>query len=224
VKSRSPVVTRAIRSSQIPGVPSAVTRPARWPRIGRPARAILPRVQLRSLALLAGALAAAFGCAPSTPPRWAEGGAPLLIPAAHWDRGDADAIDVKPDGDVLEGGRLIFKLDRVGRAVDEDYEPVALLLPDGRVAGPDNYFLGQVGVTNASPPFAGSAWLSVLPNGQVVFYDQDGARASGGQWAGCSGAALRTCTYVTHLVVLRNYSRRDGNVSVGVGVGVGVGY
>ena len=181
-------------------------------------------MQLRSIVLLPCALAAALGCSPSEPPRWAEGGAPLLIPVAHWDRGDADAIDVKADGDVLEGGHLIFKLDRVGRAVDDDYEPVALLLPDGRVAGPDSYLLGQVGVTNASPPFAGTAWLSVMPNGQVIFYDQDGARSSGGQWSGCGGAALRTCTYVTHLVVLRNYVQRDGRVSVGVGVGVGVGY
>jgi hypothetical protein len=181
-------------------------------------------VQLRSIASLASALALALGCAPSAPPRWAEGGAPLLIPAAHWERGDADAIDVKPDGDVLEGGRLLFKLDRVGRAVDDDYEPVALLLPDGAVAGADSAPLGQVGVTNASPPFAQTAWLTVMPNGQVVFYDQDGTRSSGGQWTGCDGPALRTCTYVTHLVVLRNYLRRDGNVYVGVGVGVGVGY
>jgi hypothetical protein len=181
-------------------------------------RAILRGVRSALFAL------ALLGCAPSVPPNWAQGGAPLLIPNAHWDRGSADAIDVRADGDVLEGGRLLFKIDRVGRAVDSDYEPVSLLLPDGRVAGPDDYLLGQVGVTNASPPYSGVAWLSVAPDGQVVFYDQDGTRSSGGRWAGCNGPALRTCTYVTHLVVLRSYVRNDPNVGMSVGVGVGVGY
>jgi hypothetical protein len=146
------------------------------------------------------------------------------LPAAHWNRGDADAVDVRPDGDVLEGGHLVFKLDRVGRAVDDDYEAVALLLPDGSVAGSDDQLLGQVGVTNAAPPGSNSAWLTLTPAGQVIFYDQDGTRSLGGQWSGCTGPALRTCTYVTHLMVLRSYLRRDPSVSVGVGVGVGVGY
>jgi hypothetical protein len=165
----------------------------------------------------------AFGCAPSQPPRWAEGGAALAIPSAHWSRGDEDAIEIRADGQVLEGGSLLFKLDRVGRVVDDEYEPVAVLLPDGRVAGQDDRFLGQVGVTNASPPDRGAAWLSVAPSdGHVTYFDEEGERSLGGQWSGCNGPALRTCTYVTHLVALRDYVRRQQTgVSVGVGVGIG---
>ena len=166
---------------------------------------------------------ATVGCAPKNPPRWAEGGAALAIPNAHWSRGDADAIEIRPDGQVLEGGSLLFKLDRVGRVVDDDYEAVALLLPDGRVAGQDDHFLGQVGVSNASPPDRGAAWLSVAADdGHVTFFDEEGERSFGGQWSGCKGPALRTCTYVTHLVALRNYMlRQQSGVSVGVGVGIG---
>jgi len=164
-----------------------------------------------------------LGCAPSAPPHWAEGGAPLAIPAAHWNRGESDSIDVRPDGQVLEGGSLLFVIDRVGRVVDSDYEPVAMLWPDGRVVGTDDRLLGQVGVSNASPPGSRTAWLSVSPNGQVVYFDADGTRSAGGVWTGCDGPALRTCTYVTHLIALRSYVRRESGVAVGVGIGVGVG-
>ncbi len=164
-----------------------------------------------------------LACAPSAPPRWAEGGAPLVLPAAHWNRGDSSAIDVRPDGRVLEDGGLLFVLDRVGRVVDSDYEPVALLFPDGHVVGTDDRLLGRVGVSNASPPGSGTAWLSVSPTGQVVYFDADGSRSDGGVWTGCDGPALRTCTYVTHLVALRSYVRREAGVGVGVGIGVGVG-
>jgi hypothetical protein len=145
-----------------------------------------------------------------------------MLAAAHWNRGGADAVEVRPDGKVLEDGSLIFVIDRVGRVADDHYEPVAVLLPDGRVAGTDNQFLGRVGITNASPPDAGQAWLAVVPNGQVIYFADDGARSSGGTWTGCEGPAHRTCTLVTHLVALRNYMQRaQSGVSVGVGVGVG---
>jgi len=130
---------------------------------------------------------------------------------------------VRPDGQVLEGGSLLFVIDRVGRVVDSDYEPVAMLWPDGRVVGTDDRLLGQVGVSNASPPGSRTAWLSVSPNGQVVYVDADGTRSAGGVWTGCDGPALRTCTYVTHLIALRSYVRRESGVAVGVGIGVGVG-
>lgn len=162
------------------------------------------------------------GCAPSEPPRWAEGGARLLIPAARWDRGDEDPIEVHANGNVVEDGDVLFVIDRVGRIVDDDYEPLGVLFPEGRIAGPDGYSLGQVGISNAAPPGSASAWLAVMPDGSVVFFDEDGERLSGGRWTGCAGAALRTCTLVTHLVSLRNYVRRaNSGVSVGVGFGVG---
>jgi hypothetical protein len=166
----------------------------------------------------------ALGCAPDQPPRWAEGGTPLVLAPARWNRGGNDPIELRPDGKVLEDGRLIFMVDRVGRVVDDHYDAVAVLLPDGRLAGTDNTFLGQIGVTNASPPEAGQAWLTVMPNGQVIFFDSDGERSSGGAWAGCEGPVHRTCTLVTHLVVLKSYLRRpQSGVGVGMGVGVGVG-
>jgi len=164
----------------------------------------------------------ALGCAPTVPLRWAEGGSPLTLPTARWNRGDNDPIDVRPDGKVLEDGSVIFVVDRVGRVADDHFEPVAVLLPDGRLAGTDEHFLGQVGISNASPPMSGQAWLAVVPNGQVIYFDDDGTRSGGGLWTGCEGPAHRTCTLVTHLIALRSYMQRaQTGVSVGVGVGVG---
>jgi len=164
-----------------------------------------------------------LGCTPSEPPRWAEGGARLVLPTATWQRGDDDPIEIRPNGHILEDGDLLYVVDRVGRVVDDDFEPVALLFPDGRIAGPDDFLLGHVGVSNAAPPGRTEAWLSVLPDGNVVYFEEDGERNSGGRWTGCQGAALRTCTLVTHLIALREYLRR-ANTGVSVGVGIGVGF
>lgn len=164
-----------------------------------------------------------LGCAPSLPPRWATGGAALELPAARWTRPGNDPIDLRPDGRVFEGGSLVFRIDRVGRIVDDEYEPVALLLPDGRVVGTDDTLLGQVGITNAAPPGEDHAWLTVAPSGQVIYFAQDGTRVAGGTWSGCSGPAHRTCTYVTHLITLQN-ALRQPNPGVSVGVGFGVGF
>ena len=69
---------------------------------------------------------------------------------------------------------------------------------------------------------SGQAWLAVVPNGQVIYFDDDGTRSAGGLWTGCEGPAHRTCTLVTHLIALRSYMQRSqSGVSVGVGVGVG---
>jgi hypothetical protein len=179
-------------------------------------------VRIFWLPLLAASL---VGCVPSEPPRWAQGGARLVLPAAHWQRGGDDDIEIKPDGQVLEGGDLLFVIDVVGRVVDEDLEPVALLFPDGRVAGTDDFALGHVGISNAAPPGRATAWLAVRPDGSVMYFDEDGDRRAGGRWRGCSPPALRTCTLVTHMVAVRDYVRyADSGVSVGIGVGVGVGY
>jgi hypothetical protein len=175
---------------------------------------------LPALLLAAGAL----GCTAAPPPRWAEGGARLVLPQARWNRG-GDNIEIKPNGYVYEDGDLVFVVDRVGRVVDEDFEPVAILLPDGTVVGPDHYAFGHVGISNASPPDRATAWLAVVPDGNVIVFEADGERRSGGKWQGCAPPALRTCTFVTHLVSLRDYVRRvESGVSVGVGVGIGVGY
>jgi hypothetical protein len=145
-----------------------------------------------------------------------------VLADARWDRGSDDVIEIKANGQVLEDGDLLYVIDRVGRVTDEDYEPVAVLLPDGHLAGPENRLLGRIGIANAAPPDGAAAWLAILPNGQVVYFDDEGERSNGGVWYGCRGPQQRTCTLVTHLLALRNYSsRQNGGVSVGVGIGVG---
>src|SRR5690349_3895620 len=96
--------------------------------------------RLRRALGVSGLLALSFsvlGCSPNQPPRWVEGGAPLVIAAARWDRADEDTVEILPNGQVLEDGDKIFLVDRAGRIVDDDNEPVAILLPDGFVAGTD---------------------------------------------------------------------------------------
>jgi len=163
------------------------------------------------------------GCGAKPPPRWAEGGAPLVIAPARWDRGSENAVEIKPNGTVTEDGDPIFVIDRAGRVTDDDYEPVAVLLPDGHVAGTDNRLLGRVGVANAAPPEAAAAWIAILPNGQVLYFDEEGERSNGGVWHGCQGPQLRTCTLVTHMIAMRHWSdRHRGGVMFGVGIGVGL--
>jgi hypothetical protein len=165
------------------------------------------------------------GCAPSVPPRWAEGGSGLLIAPARWDRPDGDSVEIEPDGRVVEGGHLRFVIDRVGRVTDDDYEPFAVLLPDGRLVGTDNAALGYVGLNNASPPSGEQAWLSLQADGRVVFFEPNGDRSSHGAWRGCNGPARRACTLVTQIFAMRNYRVLPPNgVTFGVGVGVGVGF
>lgn len=147
----------------------------------------------------------------------------LIMGAARWEH-EGDAVEIKPDGRVLVDGDLELVLDRVGRVADRDYDPYAVLFPDGQLAGTDSLSLGHVGVTNASPPGSAQAWLSVAPDGRVTFFASDGERSSGGAWQGCTGAMLRTCTLVTHLLQVKDYRGPNSGVSVGVGVGVGVGY
>ena len=146
-----------------------------------------------------------------------------MLGAARWER-DGDPVEIRADGRVLVDGDLEFVLDRVGRVADEDYEPFAVVLPDGQLAGLDNTSLGRIGVTNAAPPGAVEAWLAVMPDGRVVYFSTDGERNSGGVWRGCTGPMLRTCTLVTHLLAVANYSGPHSGVSVGVGVGIGVGF
>lgn len=173
------------------------------------------RVPVLALLLLA------LGCSPSEPPEWPRGGAPLGIPNARWDRGDADAVEIRPNGQVLEDGDLVFVIDRVGRVVDAEYDPVAILLPDGRLVGTDDQNLGHLGVTNAAPPWSNQAWLAVTPEGSVIGFSSDGERASLGRWQGCSGPALRSCTLVTHLLMLRRHrSAPPSGVHFGVGMGL----
>jgi hypothetical protein len=120
---------------------------------------------------------------------------------------------------------LTWVIDRAGRAVDDEFDPVALLFPDGQLVGTENTDLGHVGLNNAAPPGARTAWLSIGPAGQVIYYDYDGHRSAGGRWSGCNGAARRACTYVTQLFALRDYERvLQSGPWFGIGVGVGLYY
>lgn len=162
-------------------------------------------------------------CSASAPPRWAEGGAPLTLGAARWERESGGAVEVRPDGHVLVDGDLAFVIDRVGRVANNDYDAYAVLEPDGQLIGPDSVSLGRVGLTNASPPGQVEAWLAVTPDGRVTYFDSDGDRSTGGVWRGCSGPVQRTCTLVTQLLAVQNYRGGSSGVGVGIGVGVGVG-
>ena len=147
----------------------------------------------------------------------------LPITPARWDRKDDDSVEIQASGRVVEGGHLRFVIDRVGRVTDEDYEPFAVLLPDGHLVGTDNRALGFVGVSNGSPPFAEQAWLSLQPDGRVVYFEPNGDRSNGGAWRGCDGPSRRACTLVTQLFAVRNYRAQPrSGVTFGVGIGVGL--
>lgn len=149
----------------------------------------------------------------------------MLLAPARWQRIDADPVEIQADGRVLEGGQLRFVIDRVGRVTDDDYEAYALLLPDGHLVGTDDRALGYVGVNNATPPFAAQAWLSLLPDGRVLFFQSSGDRIPLGQWTGCNGPSRRTCTLVTQIFTELNLRRAPMyGPTFGVGVGVGIGY
>ncbi len=148
----------------------------------------------------------------------------MAIGPARWAREDVGDVELRADGHVLVDGDLMFVIDRVGRVTNDEYEPFAILLPDGQLVGTDDTSLGRMGVTNASPPGAVEAWLAVMPNGQVVYFDSDGQRSSGGVWRGCEGPVLRSCTLVTQLLAVEHYRRPRAGIGIGVGVGVGVGF
>ena len=195
----------------------------------RQGRAILEsvnRLPVGSAFLLPWVLAS---CAPTAPPRWAEGGAPLLLAPANWQRNGAEPIEIRADGRVFEGGTLRFVIDRVGRVTNDDYDAYAVLLPNGQLVGTGDLSLGYVGLNNATPPDSGQAWLSLLPDGHVLFFQKSGERVSLGQWTGCNGPNRRTCTLVTqifterNLRVVLNYGPY-GPYGPRFGVGVGVGF
>lgn len=141
-----------------------------------------------------------------------------MLGPAKWERPDDETVEIDLQGRVLEGGSLKFVIDRSGRVIDDEDGPIGLLMPAGEFVGSSNRYLGHVGVTNAAPPHHDMAWLAVLPDGKVQYFNDEGERSEDGQWRGCEGARHRTCTLVTHLIALRRY--RGGSPRVGVGVGI----
>lgn len=174
-------------------------------------------------AALVGAAQLALGCSGALPPTgWSVGGAPLALPWARWDLGDT-SIELRPDGQVWIDGDVAFVIDGAGRVYDPELAPLALLEPDGRLVGTDDRDLGVVGSMHASSPGRQEAWLSLLPDGTVLRYDEDGDRYAGGLWQGCQGSpsASQACVLVTHLVTIEAEARRRRSGS-GFGFGIGV--
>lgn len=182
----------------------------------------------RALSLLVVAVSASLlsACGATPPAHWAQGGAIVQIPHARWVRGDM-TIELLPSGKVVINGEHELSIDRGGRVFDTDAQPVALLEPDGRLVGPDDVPLGFVGSETAALPGERSAWLALLPSGELVRFDGEGARASLGAWlGGCNATprARQACVLVSHLVAMRLRDKpANGGVSVGIGIGVGVG-
>lgn len=175
-------------------------------------------VAARSIAGLVGAGSALLIMAcTALPPRWAEGGAPIEMTRARWD-GPLGPVDLLEDGRVLINGEQVYLIDRVGRVADDEKEPVAVLQPNGVLAGTTRHTLGYLGDMSASPPGEQLAWLTIAPNGEVLRYDSDGNKFPSGVWTGCEGTKMRTCLLVTHLLALREEARKP---RVGVGVGIG---
>ena len=140
-------------------------------------------------------------------------------------------VDVLPDGRVLANGEHELTLDRAGRVYDRDLQPIALLEPDGRLMGPGDVPLGTVGALHAGRPHDTYAWLSVMPVGEVIRYDEDAERTTYGVWMGC-GYSARTnqvCTLIVHLIAMGvgihdpNGARPGSTAAPGVGVGIGIG-
>jgi hypothetical protein len=139
-----------------------------------------------------------------------------------WEQSDGERVFLRSDGRVWVDGEEWLRLDIVGRVVDSEHDPVALLQPDGHLVGTDQQYLGRIGVHNASAPWAKVAWLRVASDGTVLAFDRDGQPLNLGKWKGCNGAAVRACTLVSHLVLLeavRRYSPPPHPMDMGVGIG-----
>lgn len=180
---------------------------------------------MRRLALVV-PLSLLAACAATPPANWARGGALLDIPRARWVHGNL-AVDLLPDGKIYVNGEHQLNVDRGGRVFGLEAEPLALLEPDGRVTGPNDDALGQVGVLHASLPGEASAWLTVAQTGAVIRYAEEGEREPFGVWMGCEATARAhlACTLITHLLGMRirKLERESTTQPVGVGFGTGFG-
>jgi hypothetical protein len=149
-------------------------------------------------------------CAATPPSKWADGGAKLDLPRARWALVES-AVDVLPNGSVFVNSEHVLTIDRAGRITNADKEPVALLMGDGRLLGPDDAPLGSVGSLHASLPDEQNAWISVMPTGEVIRYLEDGERLNFGAWLGCnhSPRAQLACTLVSHILGMRIKEEQD---------------
>jgi hypothetical protein len=172
--------------------------------------------------LLLSVLLTTLGCSTTPPANWTRGGAPIEVPNARWSNGIATII-VAPNGNVYRDGELDLHIDRAGRVYDTDNRAVALLEPNGKVSGPDDDDLGNVGALNAGLADQPYAWISVTPEGVVYRFDEDGKRYDFGIWLGCgrSMQSMTACVLLTHVYALRfnERERRGGGSGVTMGLG-----
>jgi hypothetical protein len=147
----------------------------------------------------------ALGCGgPQPPASWPTGGTRLDLPRARWTY-NGDQVEIRSNGewaDVYVDGDLEYTIDRVGRVYGDHKRPFAVLESDGRLVGRDDVLVGMVGSVHAALPGRANAWVSVMPNGQVLHYDRKGRSESEGQWIGCnySPYAAQTCVLVSYLL------------------------
>jgi hypothetical protein len=91
----------------------------------------------------------------------------------------------------------------------------------------DNELLGMVGAAHAAMPGKAHAWLSILPQGNVIKHEPGGDVSVGG-WLGCSTSAFaqQACLLVSYVLYFEDEGERTGErvpaVTMGIGVGVGV--
>src|SRR6185295_18926222 len=117
-------------------------------RVGVARQVRYHRPMYRAIVLGIGALFL-VACAGKPPANWVKGGAPIDVLPSRW-VGSNSTVEVTPDGRVMLNTEHMMTVDRAGRMVDPDVKPLALLLSDGRVIGPDDTPLGFVGAWSAS--------------------------------------------------------------------------
>ncbi|MSP25817.1 MAG: hypothetical protein EXR75_11780 [Myxococcales bacterium] len=166
------------------------------------------------------------GCAArALPSGWQPGGRRLAVPAARWVVGER-TVELTANGSVLVDGAPTMTVDSAGRVYDPERRPIALLLANGNLLGPDDEALGWIGATEARGADDDS-WLRYLPSGEVVRGTEDVGRPFG-VWLGCDAVPYgsQTCLLVSHLIGLELRARAAvaaPGVSVGLGLGMGVG-
>lgn len=198
-------------------------KPAKGQETGYAAAAVNERNSFKRVraSVWAAAVGLLSACQPPPPTYWNEGGARLTIPRASLNQQGADPVEIYPDGRVVQDGEVLYVLDRVGRVTDEDLEALALLLGTGQLVGSGDEYWGRIGLRNATPPWSALSWLRVTPKGRMLLFDETGAPMFAGQWTGCDGPGLRTCTLVSQLLTLEKVRRRQvSEMSVGVGFAV----
>lgn len=168
-------------------------------RMARMARGLLTGAMV--LGSSVGAVAISTGCSQTPPPKWAQGGVPLELQPAVWER-QTEFVQVQKNGYVILNDRLVFILDRNGRVHDAIGDPYAVLEPGNRLSGNNNWNLGTVTMNTATPVSGLPPWITIFPSGKVIRKDFEGYSFEDGYWSGCNGPMIRTCTLVTHLILL----------------------